>query len=192
MEIFHAASSQNQECNSKFSILLENLWDIFKHAKFMATWETCYTWCCLTYWGPVTQKQTYHHWIRQWLVAWPAPSHYMNKCGKIVNWIGGNKHQWNSNRNSSILIQENAFKNVVWKMAANLSGPQRAGLAVGWEWVAVAIQDISTTRHLYSYLTHLPITYWWVTKNFITIVICMNEISWNFSAMSIRAAGWSL
>ena len=40
-----------------------------------------------------------------------------------VNWTLGNKLQWNLNRNSCIFIQENAFENVVWKMAAILSRP---------------------------------------------------------------------
>ena len=30
----------------------------------------------------------------------------------------GNKLQWNFNWNSNIFIQENAFENVIWKMAA--------------------------------------------------------------------------
>ena len=42
----------------------------------------------------------------------------------ILNWTLRNKLQWNLNRNSSIFIQENAFENVVWKMAAILSRPQ--------------------------------------------------------------------
>ena len=72
---------------------------------------------CLRQW-------TNHHWFRQWLVAWPAPSRYLNQCWNIVNWTIGNKFQWNMNRNSYIFIQENAFENVVWKMAAILSRPQ--------------------------------------------------------------------
>ena len=39
----------------------------------------------------------------------------------IVNWTIGNKFQWNLNQNSNIFIQENAFENVTWKMAAILS-----------------------------------------------------------------------
>ena len=35
-----------------------------------------------------------------------------------------NKLQWNFNRMSFIFIQENAYENVVWKMAAILSRPQ--------------------------------------------------------------------
>ena len=26
------------------------------------------------------------HWFRQWLVAWTAPSHYLNQCRDIVHW----------------------------------------------------------------------------------------------------------
>ena len=66
-----------------------------------------------------------HHWFKQWLVAWPVRSHDLNQCWIIVDWTVGNKRQWNLNQNSSICIQENAFKNVVWKkMAAILSRPQ--------------------------------------------------------------------
>ena len=51
-------------------------------------------------------------------------SHYLNQCGNIVNWTLRNKLQWNFDRNSYIFIQENAFDNVVWKMAAILSWTQ--------------------------------------------------------------------
>ena len=43
------------------------------------------------------------------LVAWPAPSHYLNQCWNIVNWTLSDKLQWNLKRNSNIFIQE------VWK-----------------------------------------------------------------------------
>ena len=46
------------------------------------------------------------------------------QCWNIVNWTIGNKLQWNLNRNLYIVIQENAFEIVVWKMAAILSRPQ--------------------------------------------------------------------
>ena len=52
------------------------------------------------------------------LVAWSAPSHYLNQYWDIVNLTLGNKLQWNLNRNEYIFIQENAFENVVWKLAA--------------------------------------------------------------------------
>ena len=64
------------------------------------------------------------HWFRKWLVAWSAPSHYLNQCWNVVNWTLGDKLRWNLNRNSHIFIQENAFEHVVWKMAAILSRSQ--------------------------------------------------------------------
>ena len=65
-----------------------------------------------------------HHWYRSWLVAWPAPSHYLNQCWDIVNSNLRYKPQWNLKRNSYIFIQENVFENVFWKTAAILSRPQ--------------------------------------------------------------------
>ena len=82
---------------------------------------------CLTHWGRVTHvcvSKQGHHRSRKWLVAWSAPSHYLNRWWNIVNWTLRNKVQWNRKQNSCIFIQENAFENVVWKMAAILSRPQ--------------------------------------------------------------------
>ena len=64
------------------------------------------------------------HWFRYCLVAWSAPSHYRNQWWNIINWNLRNKLQWNLKRNSYIFIQDNAFENVVWKMAAILPRPQ--------------------------------------------------------------------
>ena len=60
-----------------------------------------------------------HHWFRQWIVAWPVPSHYLNQYWNIVNWTLRNKFQWYINWNSNVFIQEN-----VSKMANILSRPQ--------------------------------------------------------------------
>ena len=60
----------------------------------------------------------------EWLVAWSAPSHYLNQCRNIVNWTLRNKFQVNLNQNSYIFIQENVFENIVYEMAAILSLPQ--------------------------------------------------------------------
>ena len=66
-----------------------------------------------------------HRWIvTPLLVAWTAPSHYLNQCWNIVNWALGNKLQWNFNRNSNIFIEENTFENVVCKMLLISSRPQ--------------------------------------------------------------------
>ena len=86
----------------------------------------------LTHWGWVTHicvGNIGHHWFRLWLVAWFAPSYYLNQCWNIVNWTLRNKLQWNFNRNLNILIQGNASQNVVCKMAAILSRPQCVKMA---------------------------------------------------------------
>ena len=59
-------------------------------------------------------------------MAWrrPGASHYLNQCWNIVNLAIWNKLQWNLKRNWYIFIQENAFENVVRKLAAILSPPQ--------------------------------------------------------------------
>ena len=61
------------------------------------------------------------HWFRKWLVAYSAPSHYLNHSWVVVNWSLMNKLQWKLNRNYNIRIQENAFECVVYEMAAILS-----------------------------------------------------------------------
>ena len=38
------------------------------------------------------------HWFRQWLVTYSAPSHYLNQCWVIINWILRNKLQRNFNQ----------------------------------------------------------------------------------------------
>ena len=48
----------------------------------------------------------------------------VNKCWNIVDWTLRNRIHWTFNQNSYIFIQENPFKNVVWKMAAILSRPR--------------------------------------------------------------------
>ena len=58
------------------------------------------------------------HWFRWWLVAWSAPSHYLNQCWNIVNGTLGNKLQWKLDRN------KNAIEKVVCEMSAILSPPQ--------------------------------------------------------------------
>ena len=61
------------------------------------------------------------HQFRKWLVAYPAPSHYLNQCWVIDNWTLRNKPQWNSNQNTTLSIHENASENIVCEAAAILS-----------------------------------------------------------------------
>ena len=74
----------------------------------------------LTHWGRVTHICV----SKLTTIVWSAPSHYLNQWWDIVNSNLGNKFQWFLKRNSSIFIQENAFENVVRKMAAMLFRPQ--------------------------------------------------------------------
>ena len=64
------------------------------------------------------RQYTNHHWYRQWLVAWPVPTHYLNQCWNIVDWIFRNNLQWNLNWNSYISIKQNTFENTSgkWQM----------------------------------------------------------------------------
>ena len=61
------------------------------------------------------------YWFRKWLGAYSAPSHYLNKCWFIVNWILRKKFQWKFNRNSNIFVRENAFEKVVCETVVILS-----------------------------------------------------------------------
>ena len=61
------------------------------------------------------------HWFRGWLAAYSAPSHYLNQCRLIVNWILRNKLQGNLNQNTKFFIHENASENFVCKIAAIFS-----------------------------------------------------------------------
>ena len=78
----------------------------------------------LTRWGRLMHicvTNLGHHWFRWWLVAWSAPSHCLNQCCVIVNLTLGSKlgsKQSNCIQNLNIFIQDNAFENILWKMAA--------------------------------------------------------------------------
>ena len=69
---------------------------------------------------------------------WPGrPSHYLNQCWNTVNWALRNHLQWIGNRNSYIIIKENAFQNAVWKIAAILSRDQCVYLMQLFIWAIV-------------------------------------------------------
>ena len=53
-----------------------------------------------------------------------APSRHLNQCLDMFDSALKNTFQRNFKRNSCILINENTFKNFIWKMAAILSRPQ--------------------------------------------------------------------
>ena len=81
-----------------------------------------------------------------------APSHYLNQWWNIDNWTLGNKLQWNLNWNLYNFIQETTFENVIWKMAAILSGLQNS-----MPLIAMAANQVGATR--------LPAPGWLATWN---------------------------
>ena len=74
----------------------------------------------------------------------------------IVNWTLRKKLQWNFNRNYNIFSQENAFENVVRKLAAILSRPQWvntvASASICWIHAFPVVHGLSTMP--YTELTH--------------------------------------
>ena len=72
--------------------------------------------------------------VRQWtgstLVRLTACR--MKQCCVIVNWTLKNKLHWNSNQNTTLFVEENAFENVVCEMAAILPGGGGWGVGMGW------------------------------------------------------------
>ena len=87
--------------------------------------------------------------VQVWLVACSVANYYPNQCWLIFNWIPGNKFQWNSNRDSNVFIQENAFEIVVC---------QNGGHFVLGRWVKLsssfhegAVNFISQIRVFYIY-----------------------------------------
>ena len=109
----------------------------------------------LTHWGQVTcicVSNLGHHWFILWLVTWLVPIHYLNRCWGVVNWTLKNKLQWNFNQSPYIFIQENAFENVVWKMAAILSLPQcvkeflKNCYNIETTWQSAAVSGIACSR----------------------------------------------
>ena len=73
----------------------------------------------LTHWGRVTLRPGVrilgHHLFKQWTIACPVPSHYLNQCLLIFNWTTRNQFQRVLNQNTLIFVQENKLGNVISK-----------------------------------------------------------------------------
>ena len=98
---------------------------------------------CVSEWG--------QHWFRWWLVAYLAPSHYLNQCWVIVNWNLRNKLQRNLDQNTKLFINENAFEIIICEMAAILS----MGRWVNPHWFGLHLSQLC---HSCSPLTHICAT----------------------------------
>ena len=83
---------------------IETLWrssDVTDQEWRMIRLAAC-TWKLGSNKGRVTHICVSDHWFRWCLVAWSAPSHYLNQCYNIFNWTLRNKLQWYFNRKSYI------------------------------------------------------------------------------------------
>ena len=124
IEIFTAFWSRDRLMNAhpwSMSRELVLLHFLFSHQKFLYVIN-------LRYWKHIGIRQRFnslrpsdaymrhssdaymrHHWFRWRLVAWPAPSHYLNQSWNIINWIHRNF--------SEILSEIRAFhsRKCIWK-----------------------------------------------------------------------------
>ena len=81
----------------------------------------------LTHWSLVThicvsEVGHRHHWFRQWLVAWVHQAITWTNTDLLSIGPPGKKLQSNSNQNSNIFIEQNAFENVVCILSPNCHG----------------------------------------------------------------------
>ena len=77
--------------------------------------------------------------MRRWIgaalvqiMAYLAPSHYLNQCLPIVNWTLRNKLKWNFNQNTNLFIHKNASEYIVCEMAAILFRGKLVKLGHHW------------------------------------------------------------
>ena len=88
------------------------------------------------------------HWFRKWLIAYSAPSHFLNQCWVIVKWTLRNKLQWNFAQNTKLFIHENASENTVCDMAVILSRGgdlQSQWYNAAW-WQPISLCDMFVNR----------------------------------------------
>ena len=82
-----------------------------------------------------------HHCFRYWLVAWAALSHYPNQCWNTVNWIPGNKLQWNLIWNKCIFYSRKCISKwwpiclCLKVLILNVWGPSYLGLVRSISWL---------------------------------------------------------
>ena len=72
-----------QQASNIFRVSVLRLPALLTAQYILGTIHMAYTGLCF---GQVWQLSIFtHHWFRYLLVAWPAPSHYLNQCWDIVN-----------------------------------------------------------------------------------------------------------
>ena len=68
------------------------------------------------------RRESGQQWFRKWLVAYSAPSHYLNQIWVIVNWTLRNTLLWNFNQDTKLFIHENTYENIICEMTAIFQG----------------------------------------------------------------------
>ena len=138
--------------------------------------------------------QINHNWFRQWLVAWTAPSHYLNQCWNIVNWTPG------TNINEILLkIHTFSFKKIHFKMPSGKRRPFCLGLNLLIQNPNLIISEladvIEPSRAMSSAGTMLTTNsnnkssfgHQWFWKMFyrLSFVEMLDKISWNLVILSV-------
>ena len=104
------------------------------------------------------------HWFRYGLVAYSAPSHYLNQFWILVNWTLRNKLRWNFNQNTKLYIHENASENIVCETSTILSRGKRVNnLMSNWRHTIAWNND---GKVLWRYMMspgHTNVNRWFIT-----------------------------
>ena len=89
-------------------------------------------------------SESVQHWFRSWLVAYSAPSYYLNQCWVIVNWAVRNKLQWH------LKFYDFHSRKCIWKCRL----PEWQPFCPG------EIELINLTVYIFSQLLHIYIYLW--------------------------------
>ena len=101
-------------------IIIQLMIQCFDEYRFKSTEQLRSVCCWLTHCGLMTTygvPELGHHWLRSRAVSYSTPSHYLNQCWLIINWILRNNWKSNLNQNELVFCQENAFENGISKIS---------------------------------------------------------------------------
>ena len=91
-------------------------------------------------------SKTCHNWLKKWLVAWSAPTHYLNQCCYITDSTIRNTFPWNIFYSKfGSFHSRKCTSNVACKLAAILSRPQCIKLNV-WSVKGLHLPQHTTTH----------------------------------------------
>ena len=127
-------------------------------------------------------QQTNHYWFRQWLVAWPAPSHYLNQCWNIVNTLRPRQNDRHFAEDSfkCIFLNENGSISINISLRFVPKGPNKniPALVQIMAWRRPGDKPLSEPM-MVSFPTHICVTRpQWVNWTL------RNNLRWNNNQMS--------